>query len=197
MDKKLAEQLSFLLEADKMKAILRQTLVSDGTRRENDAEHSWHLALCAMTLSEYAAHAAELNVLRVLKMALVHDLIEIYAGDTFAFDEAAGLDKEKRESEAADRLFAFLPKEQGREYRELWQEFDTMETHDAKFAAAMDRLQPFMLNLATGGHTWKLGKVNRAKVYRRMAVIEEAVPAIWPYIEEKIEEAVKNGWIAE
>ena len=170
-------QLSFLIQADRMKNVLRQTLLADGSRQETDAEHSWHLALTAM--------------------ALVHDLVEIYAGDTFCYDETAKQDKAQREKEAADRLFGTLPEDQGVEYRKLWEEFDAMETPDAKYAAAMDRFQPLINNLLTQGHTWRLGHVTADQVYRRMAPIQEAAPALWPFVEQSIQDAIQKGWLKE
>ncbi len=191
---RLEKQLGFITEADKMKHILRRTLLIDGSRRENDAEHSWHLALMAVVLKEYAAEPA-VSVERVLQMVTVHDLVEIYAGDTFAFDEAGNTDKEERERNAADRLFALLPGDQAQEIRELWTEFDAMETPDARFAASLDRLQPFLHNSLTGGHTWKLGSVTKAQVFKRMDIVRTAMPALWPYVERVIEEGAGKGWI--
>ena len=150
MNTKLEKQLQFLIEVDKMKTILRQTLLVDKTRRENDAEHSWHFALMAIILYEYADQG-KVSLYRVLKMALVHDLIEIYAGDTFAYDDAGNATKEQRETEAADKLFGILPSGQGEELRALWEEFDRMETPDAMYAAALDLLQPFINNYLTEG----------------------------------------------
>lgn len=195
MDPRIQQQLDFLAEIDKMKLVLRQTLLMDGSRRENDAEHSWHLAAMALVLREYAADTVDLS--RVLQMALVHDLIEIYAGDTFAFDEAGNRDKEQRERAAADKLFGQLPGTQGQELRALWEEFDAMETPDAGFAAACDRLQPFLHNTRTQGHTWRLGSVRRSQAYRRMDPVRWAMPALWPFVEEQIAQAVAQGYLQE
>ena len=136
---RLQKQLRFLVEVDQMKNVLRQTLLVDKSRRENDAEHSWHFALMAMLLSEYA-DGSKVDFYRVLRMALVHDLIEVYAGDTFAYDKKGNEDKEEREKKAADKLFGMLPEDQGKEIRDLWEEFDQMETPDAQYAASIDRL---------------------------------------------------------
>ena len=189
-------QLSFLIQADRMKNVLRQTLLADGSRQETDAEHSWHLALTAMALYEYRGLSG-ISLDRVIRMALVHDLVEIYAGDTFCYDETANQDKAQREKEAADRLFGTLPEDQGVEYRKLWEEFDAMETPDAKYAAAMDRFQPLINNLLTQGHTWRLGQVTADQVYRRMAPIQEAAPALWPFVEQSIQDAIQKGWLKE
>lgn len=188
---RLSLQLAFLTEIDRMKNILRQTLLCDRSRRENDAEHSWHLAMCASVLFEYAPDSVSLP--RVLTMALVHDLIEIYAGDTFAYDEAGYTSKEAREREAADRLYAMLPSDQGVYYRALWEEFDAMETPDARFANACDRLQPFLNNIATDGHTWRLGKVRLSQVRRRMAIVCTISPALGEFVEENLRNAVERG----
>lgn len=193
VDTRLKQQLHFLLEVDKMKTVFRQTLLTDRSRRENDAEHSWHLALMAMMLQEYAAEPIDL--FRVLKMALVHDLIEIYAGDTFAYDVEGNLSKQQREQQAADRLFALLPPDQGAEIRALWEEFDAMQTADARYAAAIDRIQPFLNNVVTDGHTWKQGRVHREQVLQRMDPVRLATPEIWPLIELAIADAVEKGQI--
>ena len=190
---RLAGQMQFLIEADKMKNILRMTLLADGSRRENDAEHSWHLALMAMTMAEYAAE--DIDISRVIRMALLHDIIEIYAGDTFAYDEKGYEDKAQREAAAADRIFALLPEDQGREYRALWEEFDAMDTPDSRYAATIDRLQPLVNNYLTGGHTWKLGSVTSDRVYARIAPARDAIPEIWPVICEYIEKAVESGML--
>ena len=179
-----------------MKNVLRQTLLADGSRQETDAEHSWHLALTAMVLYEYRGLSG-VSLDRAIRMSLVHDLVEIYAGDTFCYDEAANADKALREKQAADRLFGLLPEDQGVEYRKLWEEFDAMETPDAKYAAAMDRLQPLINNLLTQGHTWRLGHVTAGQVYQRMAPIQEAAPALWPFVEQSIQDSVQKGWLTE
>ncbi|MEG0832636.1 MAG: HD domain-containing protein [Oscillospiraceae bacterium] len=185
-------QLEFLVEADKMKTIVRRTMLVDKSRRENDAEHSWHFALMAMILAQYCEDES-VDMLRVLKMALVHDLIEVYAGDTFAYDKAGNLTKEKREKEAADRLFGILPEDQGAEIRALWEEFDAMETPDSRYAASIDRLQPFVNNYMTQGYTWAEGDVSRAQVYDRIGIVKSTMPQIWGFVEKVIEEAVENG----
>ena len=194
MDERLKKQLGFLIEVDKMKSVLRQTLLVNKTKREDDAEHSWHFALMAMILYEYTG-PAKVDLPRVMKMALVHDLIEIYAGDTFAYDEKGNESKGLRESAAADRLFAMLPPDQGDEIRTLWEEFDAMETMDARYAAAIDRLQPFLNNCMTEGHTWRLGGVTGAQVYKRMDMVRVAMPEVWPFVAENIEDAIEKGYI--
>ena len=193
-DVNLQKQLSFIVEVDKVKNIMRRTLLIDGTRRENDAEHSWHLAIMAMLLTEYAEDK-NFSLERVMKMVIVHDLVEIYAGDTFAFDVQGNIEKEEKEKLAADKLFSQLPENQGKQLRKLWEEFDEMKTPDARYAAALDRLQPFIHNLCTEGHTWVLGKVTKKQVYKRSGLSMEVLPALKPWMEEQIEVAIKKGWI--
>lgn len=195
-DLNLQKQLSFIVEVDKVKNIMRRTLLIDGSRRENDAEHSWHLAIMAMLLTEYAEDK-NFTLDKVLKMVIVHDLVEVYAGDTFAFDVQGNIEKEEKEKLAADKLFSQLPENQGKQLRKLWEEFDEMKTPDARYAAALDRLQPFIHNLCTEGHTWVLAKVTKAQVYKRSGLSMEVLPALKPWMEEQIEFAIKKGWIVE
>ena len=191
---RLEQQMRFLVEVDKMKSVYRRTILIDKTRRESDAEHSWHFALMAMLLAEYA-DPEKVDCARVIRMALVHDLIEIYAGDTFAYDVQGNQDKRQRETEAADKLFALLPEDQAAEIRALWEEFDAMETPDAQYAAAIDRLQPFLNNYLTQGHTWGLGGVKSAQVYERMDPIRVALPEVWPFVVKMIQESIEKGYL--
>ena len=195
-DLNLQKQLSFIVEVDKVKNIMRRTLLIDGSRRENDAEHSWHLAIMAMLLTEYAEDK-NFSLERVMKMVIVHDLVEVYAGDTFAFDVQGNIEKEEKEKLAADKLFSQLPENQGKQLRKLWEEFDEMKTPDARYAAALDRLQPFIHNLCTEGHTWVLAKVTKEQVYKRSGLSMEVLPALKPWMEEQIAFAIKKGWIVE
>ena len=191
---RLSKQIEFIVEIDRLKHILRQTLLMDRSRRENDAEHSWHLAVMAMLLSEYARE--EVDLLRVLKMALVHDLVEIDAGDTFCYDEAAGADKAERERKAADRIFGMLPEDLGVEVRGLWEEFDAMETPESRFANALDRFQPLLHNFRTGGAAWRQHGVTREQVIARNRHMEAGAPALWAYASAMIEEAVRKGFLS-
>ena len=193
-DDRLTRQLDFIAEIDKLKTVFRRTFLISDDRRENDAEHSWHLAAAAIILREYAAEP--INLERVLKMAVVHDLVEIYAGDAFAYDERANEVKAEKESRAAERLFSLAPRDQGREIEDLWREFDAMNSADSRFAAALDRFMPFLHNTLTDGATWKEGRVRAEQVYKRMEPVKTAVPALWPFIEERIRGAVKRGWIS-
>ena len=190
---RLDQQLRFTAEIDKMTSILRRTMLVDGSRRENDAEHSWHIAVMALIFEEYAAEPVNVN--RAVKMCVVHDLIEIYAGDTFAYDVAGNADKAEREAAAADKLFAQLPSEQGAEIRSLWEEFDAMQTPDAKYVACMDRLQPFLHNTLTGGHTWVESGTARPSVEKRMAIIKDFMPEVYKWVETNLDNALAQGWL--
>ncbi len=187
------KQLSFLIEIDKMKSVFRRTMLIDLTRRENDAEHSWHFALTALVLCEYAKD--DVDITRVIKMALVHDLVEVYAGDTFAYDEAGYADKEERELKAADKIFGMLPDDQRDEFRALWDEFEDFNTKESCYANAIDRLQPFINNYKTDGYTWREGNVNKAQVYKRMGAVRLYAPELWPFLEYVIDDAIEKGYI--
>lgn len=191
---RLEKQLNFIVEIDKLKSVFRQTLLIDESRRENDAEHSWHMAAAALVLYDYADQT-QVNLARVLKMALVHDLVEIHAGDTFAFDLKANEGKQERENQAAEKLFGLLPDDQNEELRSLWREFDEMQTPDASFAGAIDRLMPFIHNYMTHGHTWRLANVTKSQVYSRVGAVKSAAPRVWDFVERVIAESVENGYI--
>ena len=186
-------QLAFLVDADRLKGVLRQTLLCDGSRRENSAEHSWHLALMASVLAEHAE--GPVDVSRVVRMLLVHDLVEIDAGDTFAYDAAANLERAQRERIAADRIFGLLPGEQAAELRALWEEFEALATPDARFAAALDRLQPLLNNHHSSGGSWRAHRVSRSQVLRRMEPIRGAIPSLWPTVEAIVVENCSLGHI--
>ena len=191
---RLQKQFAFILEIDKEKNILRQTLKSDGVSRENDAEHAWHMAIMTLLLAEYAAEP--IDVLRTISMLLIHDLVEIDAGDTYAYDEKGKMTQRERELAAADRVFAMLPADQGQKMRALWDEFEAGETPEARFAMAMDRIQPMMLNAATDGRKWKENGVSLSRIMARNKATPEAVPALWDYTKEYfIDPHVKSGSI--
>jgi putative hydrolase of HD superfamily len=190
---RLDQQLAFILEIDKLKTVLRQTLLLDGSRRENSAEHSWHLAVMATLLAEHAAEPIE--IARAVKMLLVHDVVEVDAGDTFAYDPAANVGKAEREQRAADRLFGLLPPEQGQELRALWNEFEARQTAESRYACAIDRLQPLLHNSKTQGGTWRLHGVSREQVLARMEPVRTGLPQVYPAVERIIEHAVRMGWI--
>jgi putative hydrolases of HD superfamily len=186
MEQRIERQLAFLVEADKLKNVLRRTLLTDGSRQENSAEHSWHLALTAMVLEEYAS--APVNMTKVLRMLIVHDVVEVDAGDTFAFDTAGNATKEERERRAADRIFGLLPGELGAELRSLWEEFDEAATPEARFANAVDRIQPFLQNRETHGGSWRIHNLSREQVLARMDPIRTALPGLWPMVSATVEE---------
>jgi putative hydrolase of HD superfamily len=193
-NERLQRQVEFILEIDKLKTVLRQTYLMDGSRRENSAEHTWHLTVMALVLSEYAN--APVNVLQVLKMLVVHDIVEIDAGDTYIYDERASLDKAAREEAAADRLFGLLPADQAAELRALWNEFEQRQTPEARFAAALDRLMPLLHNYHTQGKSWRAHGVTADRVVARVRHIEEGSQALWDFAQGVIEAAVAHGYLA-
>lgn len=195
---RLTRQIEFVREMDRLKTVLRQTYTAKGTRRENDAEHSWHLALMALILKEHANEPlTDSELFHAIKMLLVHDLVEIDAGDTFAYDEEGHRDKKEREEAAARRLFALLPPDQRDEVYGLWQEFEERQTRPARFAAALDRLQPLLLNYIAEGRTWREHGVRSHQVYERNRHIEEGSAALWEYARKLIDDAVQKGYLPE
>lgn len=190
-NEKIRNQIKFIMVIDEMKNIFRRNLLIDGSRRENDAEHSWHLAMMAVILEEYSEKKVDIE--RVIKIALVHDLIEVYAGDTFAYDAKGNEDKYEREVAAAEKLFGILGGEQGAEIRALWDEFEEMETPESRYANAIDRLQPLILNYMTNGHTWKMGDVHSTQIYKRMDIIRTATPELWHIVEGIINTSIEAG----
>jgi putative hydrolase of HD superfamily len=193
--KRLEQQIAFVREVDKLKSIDRQTLLTDASRRENDAEHSWHLALMALLLGEYAG-ARDLDLLHVVRMVLIHDLVEIDAGDTYCYDQAGYEDKSQRETAAAERIFNLLPPDQAAEIRSLWDEFEASETAEAKFANALDRLQPLMHNVFTNGQMWKRHGIVKSQVIDRNRKIADGAPDLWAFARSLIEKAVEDGDLA-
>ena len=192
---RLARQIRFIVEVDKLKEIFRQTVLINSRRAENDAEHSWHLCLLVITLAEHA-NWPQLDVLRVLKMLILHDLVEIDAGDTFAYDTKAMVHQHEREAVAADRIFGLLPPDQQGEFRALWDEFEARQTPEAKFAAAVDRFQPMLLNCRTEGAAWRRHGITRDRVIARNSYIAEGSTALWEYAARMIEETVAAGHLA-
>lgn len=188
---RMARQLQFLVEVDRLKSVLRMTAVGGGGRRENSAEHSWHMAVMAPLLAEHATEAVDL--LRVMKMVVIHDVVEIDAGDAFAFDPAANHGKEERERAAAERIFGLLPEDQAGELRALWDEFEDRLTPDARFANALDRLSGVLQNHRNGGGTWLEHKVPRDAILLRQDPIREAVPELWPWVLEVVDRALAGG----
>jgi putative hydrolase of HD superfamily len=191
---RLAQQIAFIAECDKLKEIFRQTINTQSRRPENDAEHSWAFALCVLVLAEHANE--KIDVLRVLKMALIHDLVEIDAGDTFAYDLQAAAQQHEREARAADRIFGLLPADQAQEFRALWDEFEARDTPEAKFAHACDRFQPMLLNARTEGGSWRAHGITLDRARRRGGPVADGSQALWEQIEELLREAAAAGHLA-
>ena len=192
---RLDAQFRFAAEIDQMTSVLRRTLLLDRSRCENDAEHSWHIAVMALLFAEHAVE--KVNVLHAVEMLLVHDLVEIYAGDTFAYDAAANRSKQTRENAAADKLFFMLPQEQGERIMGLWREFEQSATPESKYANCLDKLQPFMHNMLTEGYTWKTAvpQTTVHQVRRRLSCVAEFMPSLYVWVEECIGKAVSNQWL--
>jgi len=191
---RLNNQLSFLIEIDKLKGVLRQSYLVNAEQRENSAEHSWHIAMMALILSEHSEE--EVDLFRVVKMLLVHDIVEIDAGDTYCYDELGLSDQMVREKQAAERIFGLLPEDQAYEIFELWKEYERHDSPEAKFAAALDRLMPLLHNYHTGGKSWQEHGITREQVISRNAGIREGSEALWAYAKSIIDESVTKGYLA-
>lgn len=190
---RLSQQIAFILELDKLKSILRRSYLTHNPRRENSAEHSWHIALAALTLAEYANEPVEIG--HVIKLLLIHDIVEIDAGDTFVYDAIANLDQHDRETLAAQRVFGLLPADQRDHYLGLWREFEERTTAEAKFARAVDRLLPVLHNCYTQGRGWQENKIHQSQVLTVNRIIEEGSTELWRFIQGKIQEAVDEGYL--
>lgn len=191
---RLEQQFAFCREIDKEKSIGRQTYLADGRRKENDAEHAWHMAVMTLLLHEYANE--EIDVLRTISLLLIHDLVEIYAGDTYAYDEKAKESQRQREEQAAAKLFSILPKDQECYMRGLWEEFEAQQTKEAKFARTMDHIQPMMLNDASEGKSWEEHAVHLSQIMERNARTAEGSQVLWEFAKENfIDKNVKEGKI--
>lgn len=190
---RLEKQLQFILEIDKVKKIIRQTPLSDVSRKENDAEHSWHIALMAYLLQEYVEEPVEVS--KVMLMVLIHDLVEIDAGDTYAYDEEGAKTKDERERKAADHIFGMLPEDQGMYLKALWEEFEAYETAEAKYAHLLDNFQPLLLNDAAGGISWTEHQVKKSQIYKRNEKVEETSATIWKCMQDKIDKHIQAGHV--
>ena len=191
---RMEKQLAFCKEIDKEKFIQRQTYLTGGERKENDAEHAWHMAIMTILLSEYANE--KIDVLHTITMLLIHDLVEIYAGDTFAYDEEGKKTQRAREEKAADKLFSMLPEDQGMLFRSIWEEFEACETSEAKFARTMDNLQPLMLNAANNGKSWEEREVHLSQILERNKNTGKGSKELWEYAYENfIKPSIENGKI--
>ncbi len=189
---RLKQQLSFLYEIDKLKTIFRKNnLIADPNRLENTAEHSWHLAFYAMVLLEYSN--SKVDLLRVIKMVVLHDLVEIDAGDTFCYDKSAHVNKQEKERAAAQRIFGLLPQDQGEELLALWQEFEARQTAEAKFADSVDRLHPLLHNYVTGGGSWKRHDIERSQVEERMQPIKMGSTTLAELVTHLLDDAVNKN----
>ncbi|TFZ41159.1 HD domain-containing protein [Soehngenia longivitae] len=193
MDEKLIKDINFIVEIDKMKSIYRRTEVINEKKREDDAQHSWHIAIMAMVLHEYCDE--EIDLLKTIKMLLIHDLVEIYAGDTFCYDKIANGDKKDREKIAAEKIFGLLEEDKGEEFKALWEEFEAMETPEARFSASMDRLQPMLNNYNNGGGTWKEYSVPKEDIYKRIEPVKYSSKKLWEFVLYMLEDAQKKGYI--
>ncbi|WP_045369122.1 HD domain-containing protein [Vibrio campbellii] len=191
---RLEKQLALLIELDQLKSVLRRTCVKSADRRlENSGEHSWHVALMAVLMQEHAN--APIDIARVMKMLLIHDVVEIDAGDTFVYDVAASKEQEEKELKAAERLFGMLPSDQGDELFALWKEFEAAQSDDAKYAKALDRLIPMLLNYHNDGQSWKEHGVTREQALTINKRIEFGSVTLWDKAKELIEEATEKGWL--
>lgn len=191
---RLRKQLDFIIEVDKVKQIYRKNYIIDGSRNENDAEHSWHLAMMAIILSEYTSDTS-IDLLKVIKMVIIHDLVEIDAGDTFLYDESVNMDKLKREITASDRIFGLLPDDQYKEMKSLWQEFEARETAEAKYASAIDGLHPLINNYITKGAGWRKHAIKAKDVFEKKKYIEESAPKLWDYAQIIISASKEKGYL--
>ncbi len=187
------QQLAFVIETDRLKQVLRRTHLMDGSRLENSAEHSWQIALMASILAEHAAEPV--NLAHTIELLLVHDLVEIDAGDTFAFDSQGYLSKADREQAAAERIFGLLPNEQSMSLHALWEEFEAGETPEARFAVALDRLAPMLSNTLNNGGTWREHHITRAAILRRMDPIRTAIPILWPLVLQVVDDIERQGYL--
>jgi len=195
MNQRLDQQIEFIITLDKLKNIQRRSYLISGDRLENSAEHSWHIALMAMLLAEYSNEG--IDVVRTVRMLIVHDIIEIEAGDTYCYDDDDRLDQRKREESAAEKLFGILPDDQTVTLMELWEEFDAGRTPEARFANALDRLMPLLQSYHTQGKGWKENKISKSQVLERNMPIVQGSEALWAYAARLIDDSEQMGWLAE
>ncbi len=192
MNDRFMKQMRFIYEIDKVKSIFRKTRLFDNSRYENDAEHSWHLAMMALAIGEHASQSVD--ICRVIKMVLMHDIVEVDGGDFIVYDKAAAAEKEAREKECAERVYGLLPDDMKDEFIALWQEFEERETPEAKFAAAIDRAEPTIQNYYTDGHSWVTHDVSYEQVVEvNGKKISEGCPPLWEYVESLLDECVEAG----
>lgn len=195
LDPEMAKRINFIMEIDKLKGVLRRSLIVDGSRYENTAEHSWHLAMAVLILAPHAGN--DIDVIRAVEILLVHDIVEIDAGDTYIYDEVARRDKERLEREAADRIFNLLPEDQAVYVAELWEEYEARETATAKFAYAIDRLQPLLLNSGSGGVAWQEHGIRHSQAFTVNSPIGEGSPALWELAKAILGSAADNSLLVD
>lgn len=193
---RLSRQMDFIAEIDKLKQVIRESWLVDASRKETDAEHSWHIAIMAVLLSEYA-NQPKINLFKVIKMLLIHDIVEVDAGDTFIYDVEHAKDKNDRETKAANRLFALLPFDQQKEFHELWEEFEAQDTPEARYARTIDSMQPLLLAYLNGGCSWKIHNIIKSQVINAKKHMGTGSKVLWKYTQELLDDAVKKGILKE
>ncbi len=193
---RLSQQMDFIAEIDKLKQVVRESWLVDASRKETDAEHSWHITIMAILLSEYA-NQATVDILKVMKMLLIHDLVEIDAGDTFIYDKEHAKDQNNRETKAADRLFKLLPEDQQKEFLSMWEEYEAMKTPEAKFARTIDSLQPLLLAYLNGGCSWRIHKIIKSQIITTKKHMNRGSTILWNYTLNLLDDAVKKGILKE
>ena len=191
---RLDQQITFVRELDKLKRVQRQTWLTDTSRQENSAEHSWHIAVMALVLAEYAP-GGDLDIGRVIQMLLIHDVVEIDAGDTFCYDRAAVVHQADHEERAAERLFGLLPPDLADRFQNLWEEFEARKTPEALLANSLDRLQPILNNYYSGGKSWRAHGITRGQVRERNRIVADGAPELWAQIEDLLQRAVDEGML--
>ena len=192
---RLTQQMNFIAEIDKLKQVIRESWLIDASRKETDAEHSWHITLMAILLNEYANESIDL--LRVVKMLLIHDVVEIDAGDTFIYDKDQAKDQSTRESKAAQRLFGLLPSDQRDEFKSLWDEYEAQSTPEARYARAIDSMQPLFLAYLNGGCSWRIHSIVKPQVIATKKHMSTGSSALWEYTQNLLDDAVKKGILKE
>ncbi|MFW9983893.1 MAG: HD domain-containing protein, partial [Candidatus Odinarchaeota archaeon] len=193
---RLAQQMDFIAEIDKLKQVIRESWLIDASRKETDAEHSWHITVMVLLLREHA-NEPDIDILKVIKMLLIHDIVEIDAGDTFIYDQDQTKDQNDRETKAADRLFGLLPQDQEEELHLLWQEYEAMSTPEAKFARAIDSFQPLLLAYLNGGCSWRIHNISKSEVLSLKKHIPEGSKALWAHTLMLLDQAVEKGFLKE
>jgi putative hydrolase of HD superfamily len=193
---RLNKQIDFIVRIDELKKIVRQSALTDGSRQENVAEHSWHIAVMAILLAEYSSEK-RIDILKVIKMLLIHDLVEIYAGDTFLYDDESKLKQNENEEKAAKRIFGILPEDQASDLQSLWDEFEDKETPESRFAKALDALHPVILGYANRGWSWKKHSITKQQVIDHKKPVKMGSETLWKYLQTLLEKAADEGFLAE